>query len=313
MSNFGSAGFSHQGQDSAPDGHAWAWGAGDSRDDQLSYSFTIANGAVTAEDIVRNGHTHTVDLSSIDSFTVGTGTVTETVTLSDGTATIDYALESGSTTLYQVVGRSFTVTDPTGALPGGGTLTYGFTLTNGAVTGETETITFGSHTLTRDIGTPADAVFTSGTGTITESWVSGDHVKSVTYTALSGGTSYAVSEISSSLVLPGSATTTLDVRPDQQAMFTISSSGTVTAAELVRPDGKTVTITPDSHYALTELAPGYVEAVVGSGNHTHFAVYYDGAGTGTYTEIAHGSGSTVDLVGLKAQIAELPTALAAAV
>jgi len=286
---------------------------GSDRDDQLSYSFTIANGAVTAEEIVRDGHTRTVDLSSIDSFTVGTGTVTETIALDGGKATIDYALEAGSTTLYQVVGRSFTVTDPTGALPDGGTLTYGFTVAGGAVTGETETITFGSHTLTRNVRTPADAVFTAGTGTVTESWVSGDHVKSVTYTELPGGTTYAVSEVSSTLVLPGSATTALDVRPDHQALFTIGSGGAVTAAELIRPDGKTVTITPDSHYALTELAPGYVEAVVGSGSHTHFAVYYDAAGTGTYTEIAHGSGSAVDLVGLKAQIAELPTALAAVI
>jgi hypothetical protein len=296
-------------------GSGWAWikDKGDS-DAPLSYSFTIANGVVTTEDIVgRNGQTHTVDLSSIDSFTAGPGTVTETITLDAGTAAIDYAAESGSTTLYQVVGHSFTFTDPTGALPGGGTLTYGFTLINGAVTAATETISLGSDSITRTVHTPADAVFATGTGTVTESWVSGDHVKTITYTELQGGTNYVVSETSTSLILPGSATTILDVRPDQQAMFTINSSGAVTAAELVRPDGHTVALTPDSHYALTELATGYVEAVIGSGNHTHFAVYYDGAGSGTYTEIAHGSGSTVDLVGLKAQIAELPTALAAAV
>jgi len=292
---------------------------GSDRDDQLSYSFTITSGAVTAENVVHNGHTHEVHLSSIDSFTIGTGPgsamVTETIKYDSATVTVDYALEAGSTTLYQVVGRSFTVTDPTGALPDGGTLTYGFTLSSGgAVTGETETITLGSSSITRTVHTPADAIFASGTGTVTETWVSGDQVKTTTFTELKGTTNYVVSEVSSSLVLQGSATTALDVRPNEQALFTITSSGTVTAAELVRPDGDTVTITPDSHYALTQLAPGYVEAVIGDGNHTHFAVYYNGSATGgAYTEIAHGNGSAVDLVGLKAQIAELPSALAAAV
>jgi len=296
---------------------------GSVRDDRLSYSFTITSGAVTAEDVIRDGHTHEVHLSSIDSFVVGTGTtagtVTETVKYDSGTATLDYALESGSTTLYQVVGRAFTVTDPTGALPNGGTLTYDFTLSGGgAVTGETETITLGTSSITRTVHAPADALFTSGTGTgsatVTESWVSGDLVKTTTYTELQGSTHYVVSETSSSLVPQGTATTALDVRPNEQALFTLSSSGTVTSAELVRPDGKLVSLTPDSHYALTELAPGYVEAVIGDGHHTHFVVYYDGSATGgTYTEIAHGSGSAVDLVGLKAQIAELPTALAAAI
>jgi len=292
---------------------------GSDRDDQLSYSFTITSGAVTAEDVVRNGHTHEVHLSSIDSFTIGTGPgsamVTETIKYDSATVTVDYALEAGSTTLYQVVGRSYTVTDPTGALPNGGTLTYSFTLSSGgAVTGETETVTLGSSAITHTVDIPADAIFTTGAGWVTKTWISGDQVMSTTYNELKGTTNYVFSESSSNLIVQGSATTELDIRPNEQALFTIASSGTVTAAELVRPDGDTVTITPDSHYALTVLAPGYVEAVVGDGNHTHFAVYYNGSATGgTYTEIAHGSGSAVDLVGLKAQIAELPSALAATI
>lgn len=314
MNDFGSGRLTLEGQDSDPNGWAWAWGGGKgSSETQPSYTFTITGGAVTAENVVRDGHTDAVSLSSIDSFVVGKGTVTEAITLASGTATIDYALETGSTTLYQRVGSSFTYTDPTGALPNGGTLTYGFTVSGGAVTGETETITLDSSTMTHAVPTPPDAVFTIGTGTVTESWVAGDQVKTMTYTQLKGGTGYVVSEVSSSLVLQGSATTALDVRAGHQAMFTINSTGAVTAAEFVRPDGEVVSVTPDSHLSFTELAAGYVEAVSGSGSHTHFAVYYDGAGHGTYTEVAHGSGSAVDLVGLKAQIAELPSALAAAV
>jgi hypothetical protein len=312
MSGFGSIRHDQDDHWSGPNGWAWAWG-GNGGDDDLSYSFTIANGSVTGEDVIHNGHARAVTLSSSDSFTLGTGTVTETVTLSNGTATLQYALESGSTTLYQEVGRSFTVTDATGALPGGGTDTFSFTLTGGAVTGESETVTFGSASWTHAVTAPSDAVFTVGTGTITESWVSGDQIHSVTYAQLQNGTDYAVSTVSSSVIAQGTATTALDVRPGDKALFTIDSSGTVSAAQFIRPDGGTIGVTPDSHISFSELASGYVEAIVGSGSHTHFVVYYDGAGSGTYTEIAHGGGSAVDLVGLKAQIAELSPTLSAAI
>lgn len=279
----------------------------------LSFEFTIANGAVTGESVVRdNGHTHTVQLTSAEAFTVGTGTVTETVTTDSGTLTVDYTLESGSTTLYQVTGTGFTIANPTGALPNGGTLTYGFTIANGAVTGESETITFGKWTMTHTVHTPDDAVFTVGASSVTESWVSGDHVKSLTYNELSGG-GYVLSEGSSTLVAAGSATTLLDVKPDRQAMFTTDSGGNVTAAQFIRPDGHTISVSANDHIAFTALGSGYVEETFTWGSHSRYVVYYDGAGNGTYTDVAHGSGTTVDLVGLKAQIAELPTALQATV
>lgn len=279
----------------------------------LSFEFTIANGAVTGESVVKgNGHTHTVQLTSAETFTVGTGSVTETVTTDGGTFTVDYTLESGSTTLYQVTATSFTIASPTGALPNGGTLTYGFTIANGAVTGESETLTFGKWTMTHTVHTPDDTVFTVGTSSVTEAWVSGDHVKSATYTELAGG-GYVLASGSSTLVAAGSATTLLDVKPDRQAMFTADSSGNVTAAEFINPGGHTVGVSANDHIAFTALGSGYVEETFTWGSHSRYAVYYDGAGSGTYTEIAHGSGTTVDLVGLKAQIAELPAALQATV
>lgn len=293
--------------------NGFGWGRDDSGDTGLSYQFTVTNGAVTAESVVwGNGHTHDVALTSAESFTVGTGAATETITSDSGTVTLDYTLESGSTTLYQVTGSSFTIANPTGAQPFGGTLTYDFTLTNGAVTGETETITFGHRTDTHTLNTPDDAVFTVGTSTVTESWVSGNHVKSLTYTALSGG-GYAVSGGSSTDIAANGATTLLDVKSDRQALFTTDSGGAITAAEFVRHDGHTVSVSADSHIAFADLGSGYVEESFTWGNHSHFIVYYDGAGSGTYTDVAHGNGTTVDLVGLKAQIAELPTALQATV
>ena len=318
MHNTGSDIFELQGSgDGREDGNnGFGWGRDDVRTDSgASYQFTISGGTVTGEDVVfGNGHTHTVSLSSSDSFTVGTGTVTETVTSDTGTATIQFSLESGSTTNYQVTERSFVYTDPTGALPDGGTLTYGFTISGTSVTGETETITFGGQSFTRTVHIPDDAVLTTGFASVTEDWVSGNQVRSVTYNELAGGKGvYVVSESSSTLVDPGSATTLLDVKPDRQAMFTTDSSGNVTAAEFVNPDGHTVTVSADQHIAFTVLATGYVEETKTWGSHSSYIVYYDGSGHGTYTDVAHGSGTTVDLVGLKAQIAELPAALATAV
>lgn len=293
--------------------NGFAWGHDDDRDGNVSYQFTIANGAVTGEDIVRgDGHTHSVALTSADAFTLGTGTVTETITTSTGTNTIEFTLESGSTTLYQVSGTSYTIADPTGALPDGGTLTYDFTIANGTVTGESETLSFGTGTSTHSVETPGDAVFTIGTSSITESWVSGNQVKTLTYSPLAGG-GYAISAGSSTLVAANGATTLLDVKPDRQATFTTDSSGNVTAAAFLNPDGHVVNVSANDHIAFSDLGSGFVEETLTSGNHSHYIVYFDGAGSGTYTDVAHGSGTTVDLVGLKAQIAELPTALQATV
>lgn len=293
--------------------NGFGWGRDDAGADDKSFDFTITNGAVTGEDVVYgNGHTHSITLTSADAFTVGTGTVTEVITSNTGTLTIQYGLESGSTTLYQVTGTSFTITDPTGALPNGGTRTYDFTIANGAVTGESETVTFGKWTVTHSVATPNDAVFTVGTASVTESFVSGDHVKSLTYTELPGG-GYVVSAGSSTLVAANGAATLLDVKPDREATFTADSSGAITAAAFIRPDGHVVSVSANDHIAFTDLGSGYVEETFTWGSHSHYVVYYDGAGKGTYTDIAHGSGTTVDLVGLKAQIAELPSALQATV
>jgi len=38
------------------------------------------------------------------------------------------------------------------------------------------------------------------------------------------------------------------------------------------------------------------------GTHSAYEVFHDGNGDGIYTAVAHGTGTTVDLVGLKAQL-----------
>ncbi len=277
------------------------------------YQFIISDGQVTAEQLVRGSHLYDVPLSANDSFVIGTGTMTETISQSSGTQVIQYGLEFGSTTQYAVTETSFTVAQPSAALPNGGTLVYDFTIAGGAVTAETRTVTFGVVSHTETVTPPSDAVFTVATGSITESWVEGNQVKTVTFGQPADGTAYVVAARSTTFIAQGGSATALDVDPGHRAMFAIGSDGTVTAAAMVKADGATMAVMPDSHVAFTQLEPGFVEEAISWGNHSRYVVFEDAAGHGVYTEVAHGAGTAVDLVGLKAQLAELPAALAAAV
>jgi hypothetical protein len=50
------------------------------------------------------------------------------------------------------------------------------------------------------------------------------------------------------------------------------------------------------------LAPGFILETQKDGSTSRYEVFHDGNGDGVYTAVAHGSGTTIDLVGLKAQI-----------
>ena len=76
----------------------------------------------------------------------------------------------------------------------------------------------------------------------------------------------------------------------------------MTGVERVLPDGTDKTITPGSGTTYSQLAAGYVLEVRTHGTHSSYEVYHDGNGDGVYTEVAHGSGSSVDLVGLQTQV-----------
>ncbi len=279
-------------------------------DDTASYSFTISAGAVTAVSRTDGNHTISVALSSADSFVVGTGSVTETITGSSTTDSITYTLESGSSTAYQISSETITVTSPSTTTASGDTLAYGFTVSGGSVTAETVTMAQGSSTHTVTITPPSDAVFTVGSSSITESWAQGDQLVTVTYVQPSGSTSYAVSSQEVSEIAVGTATTALSVALADQVSFTIDSSGAITAVSTIRPDGSSVAVTIPSNVTFTQLASGFVEETITHGSHSAYVVFYEGSGSTTYTEVAHGTG-TVDLTGLKTQLAELPSAVLA--
>lgn len=154
---------------------------------------------------------------------------------------------------------------------------------------------------------PPDGQFTTGSGGVTETLIDGNAVQTIQYASEANGL-FAVSSVSTSYVDAGSATTHLWVNPYDRAEFTISN-GSVTAVEAVNQQGVATPITQNSHTTYTSLAPGYVEAVTTFGSHSDYEVFYSGQDSGgVYTEVAHGSGSSVDLAGLETQIGQLPQA-----
>ena len=191
-----------------------------------------------------------------------------------------------------------------------GDASYTFTITNGAVTAVQASTTHGSTTTTRDVAIgPTTSYTVNSDGTITQTTVVDHEVETTIYAAGTTAGSYNVQSVTDTYIQQGTATTRLDVEPYDRAKFTIDSSGAVTAVDKVLSDGTTKTVTVDSDTTYTQLASGYVLEVQTHGSHTSFEVYHDGNGDGIYTEIAHGSGSTVDLVGLQTQVSTINSVL----
>ncbi|MYM25216.1 hypothetical protein GTP46_21535 [Duganella sp. FT135W] len=181
--------------------------------------------------------------------------------------------------------------------------TFSFTLTNGAVTAVQVTETHGTRTSTHTDTIGATSTYAVGTdGTITETSIFGHTVETTIYTAAATAGQYTVKSVTDTYIPQGTATTALNVDPNDRAKFTIDTSGAVTAVQRVLDDGTTKAVTVGTGTTYSQLAAGYVLEVQTHGTRTSYEVYHDGNGDGVYTEIAHGSGSTVDLVGLQSQI-----------
>jgi hypothetical protein len=287
-----------------PGGFGPGPGPGGPHDADAVYSFTIANGAVSALSVTDDGVTRTLTLPSNATFTVGTGTVTETLTLTGAAETIVYSLISGSAN-YAVTKETTVVTAPSTTDHG-----VSFTLTGGAVTAMSLSDTHGSTTVTHAVDIVPGMSFSVAGGVITETLIQGNAVETIKYVQPVAGGLYAVSSQTSTLIPQGAATTALSVNPYDRAAFTISA-GAVTAAKSVSPAGVSTAITSaDTTYKV--LAAGFVEAVTTVNGHSSYEVFYAGASSnGVYTEVAHGSGTTVDLVGLQTQLAQIPSAVLA--
>ena len=257
--------------------------------------FTISDGQVTGIEHVIGSRTFATSLPAGATFTVGTDTVTETVTRGTATATLTFTADATDAGLYHLTQevRSFDTTATN-------TPTYGFTVTDGAVTAMTQT--FGSSGWTHSVAVAdlAASVFSVDGSTVTETAIRGNTLETQQYTT-TDGTTYKLASETLTVVPVGAATTALDVEPYERMRFTFSGD-TVTAAQSVKADGTTVDVHTSTTVSYAQAAAGYVVETITRGNHSYYEVFHDGNGDGIYTAIAHGQGTNVDLVGLQAQI-----------
>jgi hypothetical protein len=262
-------------------------------------NFTITNGQVTGIARVAGSATVTLPLPSNTTFTVGTGKVTATVTRGATTDTRTYTVDAADSTLYHLA--QDTRTYDTAAATA---RSYGFTVAAGKVTAIVEGIASGkNHTV--DVSKLPGTAFAVSGNTITETSVHGNTIETVQFVTTDGST-YKIASDTLTFVSAGAATTLLSVEPEERMSFTFSGS-TVTAAQVVRLDGTTAAAHANAKLTTTYTQPaaGYVVETVTDGTHSRYEVFHDGNGDGIYTAVAHGTGTTVDLVGLQAQISPL--------
>ena len=265
--------------------------------------FTISDGQVTGIEHVIGSRTIAASLPANATFTVGTGIVTETLIRGTASATLTWTADAADTGLYHLTQevRSFdtAATD---------TPTYGFTVTGGAVTAMTQTFGTSGWTHSVAVADLAASVFTVDGSTVTETAIRGNTLETLQFTT-TDGTTYKLAAETLSVVPVGTAATALDVEPYERMRFTFDGD-TVAAAQSVKADGTAVDVHLGSTVAYAQAAAGYVVETITRGSHTYYEVFHDGNGDGVYTAVAHGQGTTVDLVGLQSQItAQIDTLL----
>ncbi|MBS0346739.1 MAG: hypothetical protein JSR69_09780 [Proteobacteria bacterium] len=281
------------------------------------FEFTLTDGQVTGITTVFGSHTHSLTIPSNASFVVTDTVITETLTKSWGSETIEYTQDTSDATLYHITAETRTIADPSTTDDDGDVHGYSFTITDGVVTavqvveqhaadgdddhddlddddGETET-----HS--REV-LPGQSFTVNADGSVTETRLSGSTIKATLY-VIDGDTGlFAIASETTTFIQAGDSTTQLNVQPLDRDIFVFDDTGAITQIEAVRPDGSTKVLTPSASTSFTELETGYVLETFIKGSKSYFEVYHDGNGDGIYTSVAHGSGTTIDLVGLKAQI-----------
>ena len=270
------------------------------------FEFTITNGQVTGIDTVFGTHTHSLTIPSTASFMITDTAITETLSKSWGTESIVYTLDATDPTLYHITSETKTIAAPSTTDSDGDIHGYAFTIANGAITGvqvvEKDSDDDGeTETHNRDV-LPGQSFNLNADGSVTETILSGNTVKTLQFVADGSTGLYAVAAETTSYIQAGSAATRLNVQALDRDSFTFDATGAITQVETVRPDGSIQVLKASANTSFTELETGYVLETFSKGSKSYFEIYHDGNGDGIYTSVAHGNGTTVDLVGLKAQI-----------
>ena len=266
------------------------------------YEFTISNGQVTGMEWVNGWRTFDLRIPTNATFSVGANasTVTETITATLATQTIQYAVDPNHAGLYYIDADAVTVANPSITTPYGTLHGFTFTSSNGAITGMQEV--YGTRVFNLSLAPTASFSVDGAHHTVTETLVRGNTVETTTYLSPDGGPTYAVAAHATDYVFAGASATPLWVQPYDRDMFSFDAAGNITQALAVRADGSTLQIAPNPAVTFTKLAEGFVLETVNWGWVGHHEVYHDGNGDGIYTAIAQGPGTTIDLVGLQTQL-----------
>ena len=267
-------------------------------------AFSITDGQVTAMQRVLGANTFNLKLPSNATFSVDqiTNTVTETLTGSKVTETRQYTPDRVSTNLYHLTSETETVANPTTTNAKGNTSGYTFTITGGTVTGMQFEWGNASHTHTQNLRIPPASNFSVNGTSVSETLIHGNTVETLNFVQSESAGLYAVASDNITFIQQGKSATPLSVNPFDQSKFILDASGNVEQVQHVRADGTATTVTPNSNTTYNLLAPGYIIETVTHGANISFELYHDGNGDGIYTAIAHGSGTTVDLVGIQGQL-----------
>ena len=266
------------------------------------YEFTLSNGEVTGMEWVNGWRAIDLRIPANASFSVGANasTVTETIAATWATQTIQYAADPNHAGLYYIDAQAVTVANPSTTTPYGTLHGYTFTSANGAITGMQEV--YGTRVFNLTLAPTARFSADSAQHTVTETLVRGNTVVTTTYLSPDGGPTYALAAHATDYVFAGASATPLWVQPYDRDMFSFDAAGNITQAHAVRADGSMVLIGPYAAVTFTKLEEVFVVETLNwcwVGRHE---VYHDGNGDGIYTSIAQGPGTTVDLVGLQAQL-----------
>jgi len=263
-----------------------------------TFKFTTdSSGQITGISLVGARYDHVLRVPDGTTFTSNANKVTETISGDRATVTVIYTQDAADASIYRISSESTVIKAPSTDKH-----YFSFTVTGGAVTAASETFTFGTHTHTRDLtNTPASSFSASAAG-VTETRVVGDLIETLNFVQVGSSGEYALASDTRTVIAQGSATTALNVEPFERDQFVFDASGNVTGVQAILWDGSTKTVTPGEHTSYTQLEKGFVLETHTGTHHTSFELFYDGNGDGKYTAIAEGNGTSVDLVGIKAQL-----------
>ena len=264
---------------------------------------SIANGQVTGMQELFGTAMYTMGLPSNASFSVGANNmVTETLINGGVTTMMDFGVDATAAGGYRLMSENMTFGNPS-AISGASYVSgYTFTISNGAVTGMHGVFGTTANSLNINMAIPPTASFVVGANTVTETLIQGNFVETRTFVPSGNSGMYALASDSKTFVQPGTTTTLLSVSPFERDTFTFDASGHVTQVQAVQSNGAAYVVPSNAFTSYSLLAPGFVEKATTLGAYSTYEVFHDGNGDGIYTAVAHGLGTTVDLVGLQHQL-----------